>query len=136
MIFSGLPSCAGGLGEDFPLLGDGRRIEVLLARAPSGRMAATCMQMSLASSAVAALDLQEHADGAVVMGVAAAGAVDPHQPLQLEDLADAVVQVVELLLEACACGWLGDGWARSSSALAAPGPVANCRARSLANCTN
>jgi len=81
---------------------------------------------------VAALALQQHAGGGVVMGVAAALAVDAGDPFELEHFADAVVQVVELPLERRRL-FAGDGWASSASAVAAPGPVASCVARSLAN---
>ncbi len=58
----------------------------------------------------AAFDLQQHADRAVVMDVAAVRTVDPHDPLELEHLADAVVQVVELLPQRCDPSWPGEGW--------------------------
>ena len=76
------------------------------------------------------------ADGAVVVGIGGRGAVDPEDPLENELLADAVVQVVQLLARA----FCPDGWAKadptSSSGVAAPGPMASCWARSLARPTN
>ena len=67
------------LAQDRTLLVDHGRIQVLAVKA-SGRMAAMCMQMSLATSG-AAFDLQQHArDRRRVVAVAAASPVDPHHP--------------------------------------------------------
>ena len=88
---------AGGLGEDFPLLGNiaGSSSSLWSRRAHGGDVHADIA----GQFSVAALELQQHADRAIVMGIAAATAVDPHDPLDLEHLADLVVQVVKLLFQ-------------------------------------
>jgi hypothetical protein len=50
MMFSGLPSLAGGLGENLPLLVDDGRVEIVLAFRACGASATTCIAISFAAS--------------------------------------------------------------------------------------
>ena len=84
-------------------------------------MAATCMAMSLATSALPPLDFDQHARRCRCDGRSRRTAVDPHDPRQLEHLADAVEHVV-LLLRQRRAGLLGRRLLQQLLGRLAPGP--------------